>query len=208
MKALARFVGSVPGHDHPIELQNLLLEAEQLTAERGNARAGNFWHPFVAGVSNNMEQFRDPLAPDRRDNAELGKMSSDRIDHRSLLTDEQMARAVKHQAALLLRRLGWHEPHVGSGDGFANRLSVSHVVLLTLDVRLHVGRRHQPHRYDLSACSSRDQWCDEAQASMPTKHGGSFWKNARTARRFNWRRMTRHVSGAGGACVTRTNSAL
>ena len=44
---------------------------------------------------------------------------------------------------LLLRRLGWHEPHVGYGDGFADRLSVSHVVLLPFDVRLQVSWRHQ-----------------------------------------------------------------
>jgi hypothetical protein len=37
MKALARLVGPVPGHDHPIKLHNLLLEAEQLSAERGKA---------------------------------------------------------------------------------------------------------------------------------------------------------------------------
>src|SRR5260370_37981398 len=41
MKALARLVVPVPGHDHPIKLQDLLLEAEQLSAERGKARAGN-----------------------------------------------------------------------------------------------------------------------------------------------------------------------
>jgi hypothetical protein len=35
MKALARLVGPVPGHDHPIELQDLLLEAEQLIAKQG-----------------------------------------------------------------------------------------------------------------------------------------------------------------------------
>ena len=40
-------------------------------------------------------------------------------------------------------RLCWHEPHVGSGDGFANRLSVSGIVLLPFDVGLHVSRRHQ-----------------------------------------------------------------
>ena len=107
MKALARLVGPVPGYDHPIELQYLLLEAEQLSAERGKARAGNLWHPFVARVGNNLQQFRDSFAPDRRDNAELGKVSSDRINHRSLLANEQMACAVKHQAALLLRRLCW-----------------------------------------------------------------------------------------------------
>src|SRR6267154_5760538 len=130
MKALARLVGPVPGYDHPIKLQDLLFEAEQLSAERGKARAGNLWHPFVARVGNNMQQLRDSFAPDRRDNAKLGKVRPDRINHRSLLANEQMTSAVKHQAALLFRRLGWHEPHVGSGDCFANRLSVSHVVLL------------------------------------------------------------------------------
>src|ERR1700694_5050346 len=101
MKALARLVGSVPGHDHPIELHNLLLEAEQLSAERGKTHTGNLRHPFVAWVGNSMQQFRDSSTPDRRDNAELGKVSPDRVNHRGLLADEQMACAVKHQAALL-----------------------------------------------------------------------------------------------------------
>src|SRR6476469_10499326 len=94
MKALARLAGPVPGHDHPIELQDLLLEAEQLSAERGKARTGNLRHPFVARVGNNMQQFRDSFAPDRGDNAELGEVRSDRINHRGLLADEQMACAV------------------------------------------------------------------------------------------------------------------
>src|SRR5471032_562454 len=72
-------------------------------------------------------------------------MRSDRINQRGLLADEQMASAMKHQAALLLGRLGWDEPHVGASDCFTNRLRVSHVVLLTFDVGLHVSRRHQPH---------------------------------------------------------------
>src|SRR5258705_5544904 len=110
MKALARLVGPVPGHDHPIELQDLLLEAEQLSAERGKTRAGNLWHPFVARVGNNMQQFHDTFTPDR-----------------------------------LLRRLCWHEPHVGSGDRLANSLSVSHVVLLPFDIGFYIGWRHQPH---------------------------------------------------------------
>jgi hypothetical protein len=59
-------------------------------------------------------------------------VSPDRIDHRRLLADEQMPCAVKHQAALLLRCLGWYEAHVGSGDGFADCLGVSHVILLSL----------------------------------------------------------------------------
>src|SRR6267142_2582991 len=145
MKALARLAGSVPGHDQPVELQNLLLEAEQLSTERGKARARNLWHPLVVRVRHNMQQFRNPFAPDWRDNAELGEVRADRVNHRGLLADEQMACAVKHQAALLLRRLGWDEPHVGSGDGFTNCLCVSCIVLLPFDVGLHVSRRHQSH---------------------------------------------------------------
>src|SRR5664280_3504974 len=92
-----------------------------------------------------MQQFSHTFASDRRDNAELSKMRPDRIDHRGLLADEQMAGAVKHQAALLLRRLCWHKPHVGSGDRLADTLCVSHVILLPFDIGLHVGWRHQPN---------------------------------------------------------------
>jgi hypothetical protein len=105
MKALARLVGPVPGHNHPIELQDLLLDTEQLSTERGKAGPGNLRHPLVARVGNNVQQFRDPFTSDRRDNAELGEVRPDRINHRDLLANEQMARAVKHQATLLLRRL-------------------------------------------------------------------------------------------------------
>jgi len=38
----------------------------------------------------------DTPASDRCDNAKLGKMRSDRIDHRGLLTDQEMARAMEH----------------------------------------------------------------------------------------------------------------
>src|SRR6266478_1999925 len=41
--------------------------------------------------------------------------------------------------------LCWDEPHVGAGDRLANRLCVSHVVLLSLDIGLYVSRRHQSH---------------------------------------------------------------
>src|SRR5215472_1023529 len=57
-----------------------------------------------------------------------------------------MPRAMEHQAALLFRRLGRDEPHVGSADSLADRFGVSGIVLLPLDVGLHVSRRHQPHR--------------------------------------------------------------
>src|SRR5882724_5346758 len=92
-----------------------------------------------------MQQLGDSFTPDRRDNAELDKVSPDRVNHRGLLADEEMTCAVKHQVALLLERLCWHKPHVGSRDCLANSLSVSCIVLLTLDVGLHVSRQHQSH---------------------------------------------------------------
>jgi hypothetical protein len=61
MKALARLVGPMSGHDHPIELQDLLLEIEKLTTERGKARTGNVRHPLVARVGNHLQQFRSTL---------------------------------------------------------------------------------------------------------------------------------------------------
>jgi hypothetical protein len=55
-------VGPMPGQDHPIKLQNLLFEAEQVSVERGKARTGNLGHLLVARVGNNKEQFCDPSA--------------------------------------------------------------------------------------------------------------------------------------------------
>ena len=80
MKALARFIAAVPVHDHPIKLQNLLFQAEELTAERDKTCARNCRHPFLGWVGNNMQQLLDALAPDRRNNAELRKVSSDRVN--------------------------------------------------------------------------------------------------------------------------------
>ena len=57
-----------------------------------------------------------------------------------------MARAVEHQAALLLGSLGHNKSHVGPGDRLANGLGVSGIILLPFDVGLHVGRWHQSHR--------------------------------------------------------------
>ena len=88
----------------------------------------------------------DTIASDWCDDPELAKMGADRIDYRGLLADEQMARAMEHQAALLLGGLGRDKPRVGPGDSLADGLRVRSVVLLSLDVRLYVGWWHQPHR--------------------------------------------------------------
>ena len=85
----------------------------------------------------------DTKATDRRDDSKLRKMSTDGIDHRCLLADEQVPGSVQSQAALLLGRLSRDEPHVWPGDRFADCLGVNGIVLVSLDVGLHIGRRHQ-----------------------------------------------------------------
>jgi hypothetical protein len=44
-----------------------------------------------------LQQFLDAPAPDGGDDAELGKVGADGIDHGRLLANEEMARAMEHQ---------------------------------------------------------------------------------------------------------------
>ena len=115
-------------------------------AESENASTGNLRQPFFTCVGDHIEQLFNTIAADWCDDAKLGKMRADRVDHCGLLANEQMARAMEQQAALLFDRLGRDELHVCSADRFANGLSVCSIVLLPLDVGLHIGRRHQAHR--------------------------------------------------------------
>jgi hypothetical protein len=133
----------MPSLDAAIECQYLGFQCHQLGAQRGNARARHFREPGIIDIGNDFQQLFDALASNRRYDPELGKVCADRVDNRCVLPDEQMPCAMKHHAALLLGRLGRHEPHVRPGDRLANRFRVSSIVLLPLDLGLHIGRRHQ-----------------------------------------------------------------
>jgi len=87
----------------------------------------------------------DTTASDRCDDPELGQVRANGIDDGHLPANEQMTCAMKRQAALLFGCLGPHEAHVSPGDGLANRLRVSRIVLMSFDVRLDIGRRHQAY---------------------------------------------------------------
>ena len=100
-------------------------------ARHSRVTSGN---PIVIRVSDDIEQLFDTVSTNRRNDAELGKVGTDRIDHGSLLANEEVTRAVEHQAALLLGRLGLHEPHARPHDGFADRLSIGGIVLLALEI--------------------------------------------------------------------------
>src|SRR6516162_5368206 len=100
---------------------------------------------LVLSVGDDIKQLFDTAASNGRDDAKLSAMSPDRINHRGLLSDKQMPRAMKYQTTLLFRCLGRHKPHVGPADRLAYRLGISGIVLLSFDVGLHIGGRHQTH---------------------------------------------------------------
>jgi hypothetical protein len=135
----------VPSHDATIEGEDLGFQGQQLSAKSGNAGPCYLWKPSVSGIRDNFEQLLDTVASDRCDDPELSKVRSDGIDDGGLLANEQMSCAMECQTALLLGRLSRHEAHVWPGDRFANCFRVSRIVLLSFDVRLDVGRRHQAH---------------------------------------------------------------
>ena len=81
IKTFARCIGPVPDDDHAIKVQDLLLEAEQLTAERHKTSSRYIRNTFVVWIGDDGEQLLDTAPPNRRDNAKLSKMRPDRVDH-------------------------------------------------------------------------------------------------------------------------------
>jgi len=92
----------MPSHDHAVELQNLFLDPAQLRSEGSQTRAGNFRHTTIIRIGDHIEKVIHALAPNRRDDTELGEMRTDRVDERRLLADEEVPRPVQHEACLLL----------------------------------------------------------------------------------------------------------
>jgi len=135
----------MPSHDMAVECQDLSFQCQQLAAKSSNARARYLGEPIVIGIGDDFEQPLDTAPPHRGDDPELSKMGTNGIDDGGLLANEEVPCAMKRQTALLLSRLGWHEPHIGSRDRFANRFRIGGIVLLSLDIRFHIGRRHQAH---------------------------------------------------------------
>ena len=63
-------------------------QPSQLSPECQETRTGYLRNSLVVWIGDDIEQFLDTVVPDRCNDPELGKMGPDRIDHRSLLTDE------------------------------------------------------------------------------------------------------------------------
>jgi hypothetical protein len=78
------------------------------------------------------------------DEAELGKVATERVDQWGSLTNRQVAGSEDYRRALSVSALGLDEAHRRALRCFADRLCVGHVVLLPLHERLHVRWRDEP----------------------------------------------------------------
>src|SRR5262245_58641393 len=105
IEPLARLVGSMPGRDHAVELQELCFQGSQLGAESQQTGACNLGQSFVTYIGDDTEEVFNTSTSNRCDDAKLGKMGTDRVDNLGLLANKQMPRAMEHQAALLFRRV-------------------------------------------------------------------------------------------------------
>ena len=107
IEPLARLVGSVPGVDPTVELQDLRLEHPELGAERDETRTRNLGHPFVTWIGDTASSSSTPLRP-----TGATIPNSARWARIALITAVcwrmNRWRAMEHQAALLLGRLGRH----------------------------------------------------------------------------------------------------
>src|SRR5262249_31654826 len=63
IEPLARLVGSMPGHDHAVELQELCFQGSQLGAESHETGACNLGQSFVTCIGDDIEQCSIPLRP-------------------------------------------------------------------------------------------------------------------------------------------------
>ena len=132
-------------NDPPLDRANHRMQRLQLSCQYDQARTGINGQTGILFVRNVLQQLLEPFASLRRHNTELSHMRPQRIDHLGLLPQQKIARAMLHQPALLLGRFRPHQSHPRPANRLADRLGVSRIVFVALDVSFHILRRHQPN---------------------------------------------------------------
>ena len=77
--------------------------------------------------------------------AELGRVTADRVDQLRAIGDQALARCHQHLRGLALRSLDGHEAHARPAHRLADRIGIVPIVLAAPYVWLHVLRWHQFH---------------------------------------------------------------
>ena len=142
LKPPAGLVRAVPGMDALLSRRDLVVQRHVLPRQRFQAGAGDRRQAVIMRIGDHRQQFFHPWDADRRDDAELGHVGTDRGDQHGSLTDQQLPGPVQHQNALLLRPLHRDEAHGRPRHRLADGCRVRRVVLVPLHIRLHVVRRH------------------------------------------------------------------
>src|SRR5262249_26579078 len=80
-----------------------------------------------------------------RDHAEFGQMPAQSVHQTRTLAHQPLPATVQKHGSLLVSRLDRHKAHRRAPNRLADRFRIGGIVLVALDVRLHVLRRHQSH---------------------------------------------------------------
>ena len=84
----------MPSPDQAVELQNLRFNPMELLAKRRQTGTGNLWNLLVLRIGDDIKQLLNTLTTDWRNDAKLSAMGPDCIDHRGLLSNKQVPRAI------------------------------------------------------------------------------------------------------------------
>src|SRR5262249_4603250 len=79
------------------------------------------------------------------DHAELGQMPAQNVHQTRTLPHQPLPATVQQHSSLRVSRLDRHKAHRRAPNRLADRFRIGGIVLVALDVRLHVLRRHQSH---------------------------------------------------------------
>jgi hypothetical protein len=101
--------------------------------------------PQIVLIADNRDQLREVAQALRRHHSEFRQMCPQRIHQHRALTHQLLAATMQQCRRLLLCRLDRHKSHGRARNRLANRFRIGGIILVALDVRLHVLRRHQPY---------------------------------------------------------------
>ena len=146
LEPLARLAQAVLHHDAFLDRSDQRLHRLKLRRQHDKARVSIDRQARIRFASNDLQQFLDPVTPLRSHNAELGQMRPHGIDQLGPLPHQKIARAMQHQPALLLRRFDLYKTHGRASHRLTDRLSISRIILVALDLGLHILRRPQTYK--------------------------------------------------------------
>ena len=82
----------------------------------------------MVAVRSRIGKLRETFASSLRNQAELRKVGSERIDQLRALTDQKIPRSMQHQQRLLIGRLDRHKPHRWACHGLTDGGCVGGIV--------------------------------------------------------------------------------